>query len=52
MLSTGTNCVFDHNQISKIIYMGLVDEEEKNFKKLLVESVEKSKSQLNDNNQN
>ena len=52
VLSTGTNCVFDHNQISKIIYMGLIDEEEKNFKKLLVESVEKSKSQLNDNNQN
>ncbi len=41
VLSTGTNCVFDHNQISKIIYMGLIDDEEKNFKKLLTESISK-----------
>ena len=41
VLSTGTNCVFDHNQISKVIYMGLSDEEEKNFKKILVETINK-----------
>jgi len=39
ILSTGTNCVFDHNQIAKVIYMGLQDEEERNFKKLLMENV-------------
>ena len=42
VLSTGTNCVFDHTQISKVIYMGLSDDEEKNFKKLLKETIAKA----------
>lgn len=33
--------VFDHHQIAKVFHKGLVDEEELNFKKNLVESVSK-----------
>lgn len=46
-------CVFDHNQIDKIFYTGLVDDEEKLFKvelnKRLAE-LENHKQTTNDNN--
>ncbi len=34
-------CVFNHDQIEKIFYMGYSDEEEKQFKKSLVEQLNK-----------
>lgn len=34
-LTSNQNCLFNHNQIDKIFYMGLIDEEEINFKKQL-----------------
>lgn len=48
VLSTTTNCVFDHAQISKVLYSGLVDEEEKEFKQKLFESLEKQKESNKD----
>lgn len=34
-------CVFNHNQISKVVFKGFVDEEEIDFKKDLVEHISK-----------
>ena len=39
-LRTDRVCLFDHNQIEKIYHLGLVDEEEKQFKEKLVKAVE------------
>ena len=36
-ISSNQTLLFDHSQIEKIFYMGLVDEEESNFKKKLKE---------------
>ena len=38
MISSTETLVFNHDQIEKIYYMGLQDEEEKKFKKRLMES--------------
>lgn len=37
-------CVFDHDQIDKVFYKGLEDEEEKNFKVQLIQKVEELKA--------
>lgn len=37
LLSSNQNCLFNHEQIEKIYYLGLIDEEEKEFKKKLKE---------------
>lgn len=42
--------MFDHNQIDKIYHMGLIDDEEKNFKVKLKEALEKSNNIDNTNN--
>ena len=36
MLSSNQNCLFDHNQIDKIFFLGFVSEEEKKFKGQLI----------------
>lgn len=36
-ISSNQTLLFDHNQIEKVFYMGLIDEEETNFKKKLKE---------------
>ena len=36
-ISSTLTCLFDHEQIEKVYHMGLVDEEEKSFKKSLNE---------------
>ncbi len=36
-LSSNQTCLFDHSQIEKIHYLGLMDDEEKEFKKKLME---------------
>ena len=33
-------CVFNHDQIDKVIFQGYADEQEDNFKKLLVEQLQ------------
>lgn len=33
-------CVFNHEQIDKVFFKGFIDEEEKEFKKILVEQLE------------
>lgn len=38
-LSSNQTCLFNHDQIEKIFYIGLVDEEEEEFKKQLNEYV-------------
>ena len=43
-------CVFNHDQIEKVYFKGYVDDEETNFKKELVEQLEKI-STPNDNAQ-
>lgn len=35
VLSSDQNCLFNHNQIEKIFHMGLIDDEEINFKNQL-----------------
>ena len=40
-ISSNQTCLFDHEQIEKIYYMGLVDEEEKMFKNKLEEFINK-----------
>lgn len=40
-ISSDSNLLFNHEQISKIYYLGLVDEEEKKFKDKLVQLVKK-----------
>lgn len=37
LLSSDQNCLFNHDQIEKIYYLGLIDEEEEKFKKNLKE---------------
>lgn len=37
-------CLFDHNQIEKVYHVGYIDEEEKSFKKELVEIANKFES--------
>ena len=37
MLSSTQNCLFNHDQIEKVYYLGLIDEEEEEFKKKLKE---------------
>lgn len=39
--------VFNHNQIDKIYYMGLSDDEEKKFKQALPSLINKNNNQLN-----
>lgn len=36
-LSSNQTCLFDHEQIEKIYYLGLIDDEEEEFKKKLNE---------------
>ncbi len=45
-ITSDKNLLFDHSQISKIYHLGLVDEEEKEFKDKLVSMI-----QATDNNQ-
>ena len=39
-VSSNQTCLFNHNQIEEIYHLGLVDEEEKQFKKNLKQLVE------------
>lgn len=39
-LASNQTCLFDHSQIEKIYYLGLIDEEEEEFKKKLKELVD------------
>lgn len=41
VLSSDQNCVFNHDQIKQIYYIGYVDEEEKKFKQQLNELLKK-----------
>lgn len=41
-------CVFDHNQIDKIFFMGFVDNEELTFKEALKSKIEKLQNQQNE----
>ena len=41
VVNSNQTCLFDHNQIEKIYHLGLIDYEEKEFKKELVEEVNK-----------
>lgn len=41
VLSSKQTCLFDHSQIESVHHLGLVDEEEENFKKRLNEIVAK-----------
>lgn len=38
-LSSNQTCMFDHDQISEVFHMGLIDEEEENFKAKLKEII-------------
>lgn len=38
-------CVFNHDQIDKVVFQGYADEQEDEFKKLLVEQLEKIKEE-------
>ena len=40
-LSSDENCLFDHAQIEQVYHVGLIDEEETEFKKQLNEIMEK-----------
>ncbi len=42
-------CVFDHSQISNVIYRGYVDEEQIEFKNLLVEQIKLIEEENNSN---
>lgn len=49
-LSSKQTCLFNHDQIEHIYHMGLIDEEEKNFKEKLnqiSDALEKVKNQAN-----
>lgn len=51
-LSSNQVCLFDHDQIEKIFFLGFEDEEETIFKeklKLIVENLEKENSQTTNN---
>ena len=51
-LSSKQTCLFNHDQIEHIYYMGLIDDEEKNFKesfKKLDEVLKKSQTLVNNN---
>lgn len=41
VLSSNQSLLFNHNQIEKVDYVGLIDEEETNFKKKLKEVIDK-----------
>ncbi len=41
MLTSEANYVFNHSQIEEVHFIGLVDEEEEEFKKKLKEAIEK-----------
>ncbi len=41
MLSSNQSLLFNHDQIEKVDYVGLIDEEETNFKKKLSEVISK-----------
>lgn len=45
-LSSNQTCLFDHEQIEKVYYLGLIDEEEEEFKKKLKELTEKVNEQI------
>lgn len=45
LVSSNQTLLFDHSQIEKIFYKGLIDEEEKKFKSKLSELLEKAKVQ-------
>ncbi len=38
-------CVFNHDQIDKVVFQGYADEQEEEFKKILVEQLEKIKEE-------
>lgn len=38
-LSSNQTCLFDHNQIDTIYHLGLIDDEEEEFKKKLLEII-------------
>ena len=44
MLTSETNYVFNHSQIEEVHFIGLVDEEEEEFKKKLEEAIKKLES--------
>lgn len=39
VISSDENCVFNHDQIDKIYFLGYVDEEEKKFKEDLIKAI-------------
>lgn len=45
-LSSNQTCLFDHNQIEKVYFIGYRDEEEVTFKKKLKESLPQIEQQL------
>lgn len=45
-LSSNQTCLFDHKQIEKVYYLGLIDEEEEEFKKKLKEIADPINQQL------
>lgn len=54
-LASNQTCLFNHDQIEKIYYFGLIDEEEEKFKvqlnKLLVEEKERIEKRQAENNE-
>ena len=51
MVSSDQTALFDHSQIEKIFYMGLVDEEEKLFKAKLKEALNQQNKNANTTNE-
>lgn len=54
-LSSNQVCLFDHDQIDKVFFVGFEDEEEKNFKVKLnkiVSSIEQNNNEVSQNNIN
>ena len=51
MVSSDQTALFDHSQIEKIFYMGLVDEEEKLFKTKLKEALNQQNKNINTTNE-
>ena len=52
VITSEINMVFNNSQIEKIVYMGLINEEEKEFKKKLIEELKKYDESPNIENQN
>lgn len=44
-LASDETCLFDHEQIEKVFYLGLIDEEEEIYKSNLKEALEKYNAQ-------